>query len=657
MDNDAGDKAWLLTDPRFMLWREPETAAGRRFRCFADTGGSYLHAPFVFRVPKEALTSHKLSLEAEHGAVPGDQVRIEAFDGRGYHLVGVLEPGRGWRSQHWPLPQTITGRRPEHPEPAEASPGIRRGAGILPLPVGGPAPDPNLGVDEAAGPSQAEPAAAQQVESLVQQRGFDGVVEVVLRQRAVDRFYSDWAEFLAITLADGQGRAKVVFGPGESLQITVRAAVRMPLPVCELALAIYSMSNVVIATAAWPLPGGLTVGEHEWTMSIERPNLRQQEYLVSAALVREAPRATNERVQFYCRWNRSLSFRVEEGLVGNLPVGLVNLEMNPPSGAPLVPGRIAKAATAPATDQTPETPKAFAAAVIQALGSGPPRNRPGNLQSVSEEQIDDVLLREYTYINGFGEAVGLTIAEPPQRRFAEPVLAIHQTNDVGRRELFGLDGDPDLAFGLELARRGHRVLAHDLFMTGDRSERHWDKAAFYAAHPDWSMTGKMIADLQDLLEVMAAELGETGAVDVIGHSQGGVVAYFLAALEPRIRRAACNACYFGQPASGDPWDSQIYTSQTLNEARRGWCLGAHLDRLIALAARQRDLLLVCYRQDHILTDPLPQGRELENMKHWAANPHVRLLDGRHAFPEVVREAAYGFLETGRFSLAPAEART
>ena len=154
----------------------------------------------------------------------------------------------------------------------------------------------------------------------------------VLKQRTVDKFYTAYAEFTAIELLGSANRPQVVFAPAETIKISVQVDIRLPIPVCEFGFTIYSLTNVVIAIGHWPLPEGLNPGRYGWDVTFQRPNLRQNEYLLSCALIREFSEATNERIVFYALWNRSLSFRVDEGRVGSAPHGLILLQMDPPSG-------------------------------------------------------------------------------------------------------------------------------------------------------------------------------------------------------------------------------------------------------------------------------------------------------------------------------------
>ncbi len=299
-----------------------------------------------------------------------------------------------------------------------------------------------------------------------------------------------------------------------------------------------------------------------------------------------------------------------------------------------------------------DSPEAFRDLLRDALGQGPEVDPPLYPLEISQITLHDgVMLREFRYRNGFGEEVFFTIAEPPVRRWPHPVLAIHQTNEFGRREVFGLEGDPQLEYGLALARRGHRVVAPDLFLTGDREpNRKWDVGPFYSKYPDWSMAGKMLRDLDDLIVLLRRDFSESKPLYCIGHSIGGVVGYFLAALRNDIARLVSNAAYYETAKHNDPWQAQIYTTRFLNNTIRPMCIAKHTDLLLSLASVSTDVLLLCYRDDTILHAPLPTPEEIQRMKTFSSRTHIAILDGNHEFPPDVRKSSYNFLETGLFKL-------
>jgi hypothetical protein len=297
-----------------------------------------------------------------------------------------------------------------------------------------------------------------------------------------------------------------------------------------------------------------------------------------------------------------------------------------------------------ASPQTVPTPQELREGIISALGEAPPWRKPEPPVKVGQIMADGYRLDEYVYVGGLGEKIPLSVAEPTVRMHGPAVLAIHQTNECGRREVFGLEGEPELNYGQGLARRGHRVFSIDLAWTGERSPvRRWDKPAFYERFPRWSMIGMGLADLRDLCTIASRDFGEPGPLNYVGHSLGGIFGYFLAGLYGGLNRLVCNAAYFQTSSPADPWNSQLYVSRVL-QLHEHFCIAAHTDLLMSLAAMSSDTLLIHYLDDRIIELPTPSAGELIRMKQYSNRIHVVGIKGGHSFPHAVAEQSFRFLE-------------
>lgn len=131
----------------------------------------------------------------------------------------------------------------------------------------------------------------------------------------------------------------------------------------------------------------------------------------------------------------------------------------------------------------------------------------------------------------------LLVPEIPRGQRRAAVLCLHQTTSVGKDEPCGVRGDPELAYGLELVRRGFVVLAPDYPSLG---EHPWDFSS--ESHLSGTMTAIhenrcAINVLQSLDCVAPARIG------VIGHSLGAHNALFTAVFETRLK-AVVSSCGF-----------------------------------------------------------------------------------------------------------------
>lgn len=121
---------------------------------------------------------------------------------------------------------------------------------------------------------------------------------------------------------------------------------------------------------------------------------------------------------------------------------------------------------------------------------------------------------------------------------------------LGKSEVAGDEGDPFQAFGPALARRGVAVLAPDALTFEDRRAaasgvapddgdwlQHYNAMAYRLLEGDLLMR-KVLDDAQRALGVLRRAAGlDAGAIGVAGHSYGGLVALYHAALDTRCRFA------------------------------------------------------------------------------------------------------------------------
>ncbi len=302
------------------------------------------------------------------------------------------------------------------------------------------------------------------------------------------------------------------------------------------------------------------------------------------------------------------------------------------------------------TPITPEMLDNFKQQLSVALGQGPSFSAPAPPTFQNETKIKSVILKEYVYEDGFGEKIGLTIAEPKNRTASHPVIAIHQTNICGRRELFGQAGNPYLDYGLFLAEQGHRVFAIDLFLTGERQpENPWDSRKFYETYPDWCVAGKDITDIKGLVEIIYHHFNETESVNLIGHSQGGLVALFFAAVTSRVAGLVANGAYFGKTQQSDPWEHALYQSGFLNPYKREANIAQYMDLLLATVAKSTKALLFVYQRDTVIPNSVPSETEISRLSAFSQNVQIYPLNLEHTFPKIIQEQGSQFLHQVQLS--------
>jgi dienelactone hydrolase len=145
----------------------------------------------------------------------------------------------------------------------------------------------------------------------------------------------------------------------------------------------------------------------------------------------------------------------------------------------------------------------------------------------------------------------------------DAVLAIHG-HGPGKDHACGLveTETPGGDYAHQLALRGHVVLAPDLRCFGERAD--WNPPDHYACDTNlvhavmdgWSPLTQNLWDMMRCLDVLEGHsLVDRGRIGVCGHSYGGTMALFLAAVDDRVAAAAVSGYLSSWSASHRvPWN-------------------------------------------------------------------------------------------------------
>ena len=237
------------------------------------------------------------------------------------------------------------------------------------------------------------------------------------------------------------------------------------------------------------------------------------------------------------------------------------------------------------------------------------------------------------------------------------MLCLHQTVAQGKEEPCGMKGDPELAFAVELVKRGYVCIAPDVIGFGERipagKQPYHDSLAFYRKHPGWSFMGKMIWDVGRVIDYLETlPFVDPKRIGSIGHSHGAYGTLFATAFEPRIS-AAVASCGFTTFRS-DP-NPERWSHLTALMPQLGFYLPDvasipfDWQHVVALAAPRR--LFVWYAtKDSIFPktenlDGLLKDVQKVYQLYGATNALAwQAFDGQHKFPQAGREAAYRWLD-------------
>lgn len=197
----------------------------------------------------------------------------------------------------------------------------------------------------------------------------------------------------------------------------------------------------------------------------------------------------------------------------------------------------------------------------QLLGGPPAEPVRPDLQLGDAEQCDGFTLRHVTFATEPGVRTAAYLLTPDAgRRRPGGVLALH--GHGGGKELVVGRGDPETVrshgydYGAELARRGHLVLAPDARGFGERgggSERGCHVYGLTSLLLGQPPAGQRLRDDMAALSLLRALAG-TPRVAVVGLSEGGKRAAYLAAMDERVHVAAISGYFTTLRAEVQQWD-------------------------------------------------------------------------------------------------------
>lgn len=289
-------------------------------------------------------------------------------------------------------------------------------------------------------------------------------------------------------------------------------------------------------------------------------------------------------------------------------------------------------------------------------------------------------LIEYTTVPGERVQAFVLLSDRLQRR-APGILAIHQDGArrpyaFGKSEPAGVGGDPELAYALELCRRGYVVLCPDRFGFESRSlaaSPHRETFAGFGIRREdgldltedlykgcvanrlllegWSALGCELFELQCALDALQALPEVDGErLGVIGHSAGGMLTALLMYLDARVQ-AGCASC-------GTFLFRWLFSDGTLRPINgfAGLCTAPGLLRW----GDVDDILAGLAPRPYLETgDPMPPAREAALMgkaraRYAALGVPERFAtvayDSDHTFRRDMRERSYNWLD--RWLLSP-----
>jgi hypothetical protein len=231
------------------------------------------------------------------------------------------------------------------------------------------------------------------------------------------------------------------------------------------------------------------------------------------------------------------------------------------------------------------------------------------------------------------------------------VLCPHQTNrNIGKNEPAGLEGDTNMFYALELARRGFVTMAPDLTGSGEHPGLSTYSNSFVSG------TMKGIADHIRAVDLLCNMPGvDPERIGCIGHSLGGFNTMSVSVFEPRIKAIVSSCGYVNWQAYADR-EGSLYLMAGGNYMpliNKNYLCRADLvpfewHEVVAACAPRPLFVNAPLRDDPFLVEGVCETLDAARpiYKLYGATNAIETAhpDCGHGFPPEVREKAYQFLE-------------
>ncbi|KOP65401.1 hypothetical protein AMS62_09135 [Bacillus sp. FJAT-18019] len=282
----------------------------------------------------------------------------------------------------------------------------------------------------------------------------------------------------------------------------------------------------------------------------------------------------------------------------------------------------------------------------------------------SEDQEADHTRIHLTYATGYGDHVTAYLLIPSHPAASEDgnkrypaMLALHPTDPHGKDDIATSAGRAGRRYALELVTRGYVVLAPDTITAGERiyeGTEPFQTAPFYAAHPSSTAVGKMIHDHQQGISLLQSlPYVDPDRIGAIGHSLGGYNAYFLAAVDDRIKAvvSSCGFCPFMQDSTPERWGQREWFSHIpkLTDDLNDGFVPFEFHEIMALMA-PRPLFNWFAQNDAIFPNwqaASYASLDIYGLYQWLGyeEQYTSLMGNEgHNFPDPIRNISYQFLD-------------
>lgn len=270
---------------------------------------------------------------------------------------------------------------------------------------------------------------------------------------------------------------------------------------------------------------------------------------------------------------------------------------------------------------------------------------PLDVKVIEEVKVGELVRRKVTYQSDPNDRASAYIFLPAEklRGTLPAILALHQTTKVGKDEPAGL-GNKDMAYGLELAKRGYVVIVPDYPSFGEH-KYDFAKSGYASGSMKAVWDNVRAVDLLETLPEVDAE-----RIGAIGHSLGGHNAMFIALFEPRLKAVVSN-CGFSSMRKDDlpSWTGPTYMPRIASEFKNDIAkLPFDFHEIVAAFAPRAFLAVAAEKDDDFdvsgVRDVMTAAGTVYKLCAADSRLSAHYPKGPHAFPPDARKTAYEFLD-------------
>ena len=245
------------------------------------------------------------------------------------------------------------------------------------------------------------------------------------------------------------------------------------------------------------------------------------------------------------------------------------------------------------------------------------------------------------------ERVSAYICVPKQRAAKTAAVFCHHQHNfeftLGKSEVVGLSGHPDQAYAAELAERGYITFAPDAIAF---EERNWSGGTFEAEYYELAsrlvrghtLLAKVLHDAAVGIDYLASRFEvDAEHIGFMGHSYGGRMAIWVAALDRRVRATVSHCGCVGYADSlhrGAGIQMEFCVPGFMEYGEIEDVVKLVAPTPLCISAATEDVWSQGAERIYQAALPAFEGSVLE----------LRLWPGGHTFTQPMREAAYRFLD-------------